>query len=128
MTDDRPISLVLVDDTVDVRRLLWKFLERTGDFTVVGEAGDGARAVEVAREFQPDLILLDVAMPEMDGLEALPLLRQASPRSRVVMYTGFEGSRLAPKARRLGASGYIEKGTPPDEIATSLRRALRGDD
>lgn len=126
MTGARPIRVLVVDDVVGLREL-YKFIlkrnEESEEFEVVGEAGDGAAAIDRAKALQPDVILLDVSMPIMDGLEALPHLLRVSPRSRIVVLTGFDASRLATTALALGATTYLEKGVPPERIVEETRRA-----
>lgn len=112
--------IVVVDDVEDLRALVRLLLESTGQFEVVGEGGTGVEAVEAARTQQPDLILLDMSMPDMDGLEALPLLREAAPWAKVVVLSGFERERLWPLAAENGAIAYIEKGTPGPELVNQL--------
>ena len=112
--------VVIADDSDDIRALLRAQLEMDGRFAVVGEAEDGAAAVEVVREQQPDLVVLDLAMPRIDGLTALPLLREAAPGARVVVLSGFEAQAVAPKVLAAGASRCIEKGfrmNLPDVLA-----------
>src|SRR5262249_52868253 len=96
-------------------------------FSVVGEAADGREAVERARELQPDLVLLDLSMPGLDGLSALPLLRAAAPDSEVVVLTasGTEENLLA--AIRAGAAGYLLKSEPRERISDFLSGVVRGD-
>lgn len=118
------LTALLADDVADLRRLYRLVLERTGRFVVVGEAGDGAAAVELAREHQPNLVLLDVSMPILDGLEALPRILSVSPSSRVVMLTGFSADRLAPTALQRGAVGYLEKGLTPAQLVTEVLALL----
>ncbi len=100
-------------------------LERIEDFVVVGEAGDGLEAIELVRAEQPDLILLDLAMPRMDGLEALPTLRALRPSATILVLSGFDSQSLAPMARAAGADGYLRKGASPQEIVERVRQ-LRG--
>lgn len=97
------------------------------DFDVVGEASDGERAIERARELRPDLILLDLSMPGMNGLEALPRLREAAPESEVVVLTasGTEDNLLG--AIRGGAAGYLLKSEPPERIVEFLRGVAQGE-
>jgi len=102
--------VVIADDSDDVRALLRAQLEMDGRFAVVGEADDGAVAVAMAREQQPDLVVLDLAMPRLDGLAALPLLREAAPGARVIVLSGFDVQAVAPKVLAAGASRCIEKG------------------
>lgn len=108
--------VLIVDDAEDLRDLLRARLEMTDHLLVVGEAGDGVAAVEQARLLQPDLVLLDVAMPVMDGLEALPLIREVVPHVRVIVLSGFNEGTLAEQARQAGADYYFVKGNPLREL------------
>lgn len=108
-----PFTVVLADDNDDVREILTVALERSGRFSVVGSVGDGAAAEDAAAELQPDLVLLDLAMPGVGGLEALPLVRAAAPAARVVVVSGFPGERLSAVVRERGAVGYVQKGLSP---------------
>jgi len=108
--------VLIVDDAEDLRGLLRARMEMTDHLVVVGEAGDGVAAVEQATMLQPDLVLLDVAMPVMDGLEALPLIRQAVPHVRVIVLSGFNDSTMAEHARLAGADHYFVKGTSLREL------------
>jgi DNA-binding NarL/FixJ family response regulator len=108
--DREPFRLALIDDTPDVRALLRMAFERTEQFEVVAEAADGQEGVEAARKHQPDVVLLDIAMPVMDGLQALPLVREACPSATVVMLSGFGAEAMSEKVVALGADGYIQKG------------------
>ena len=87
-------TVVIVDDDTDVRALVKARLRMSGLFDVVGQGADGAEAVALAGEHRPGLMLLDVSMPDVDGLEALPRVLQASPTTRVVMFSGFEEQGL----------------------------------
>ncbi len=114
--------VIVVDDAEDLRTLLCLRLVRMG-FDVVGEAGDGATAVELATDLQPDLVMLDLAMPVMDGLEALPLIRNKVPQVRVIVLSGFNQSTFADQALAAGADRYVVKGgslTELIELAHSL--------
>jgi DNA-binding NarL/FixJ family response regulator len=105
--------VVIADDDEDAREILRIALERTGRFTVVAAVEDGAAAEAASVEHQPDLVLLDLAMPGVGGLEALPLVRAAAPGARVVVVTGFPGDRLGAVVRERGAVGYVVKGLSP---------------
>lgn len=122
----KAVRVLLVDDTEDLRRLTALVLEQRGTYTVVAEAADGLEAVRQAHEHQPDLVVLDVSMPGMDGLQALPLIRAAAPAAVVVMLSAFEGNRLAETALARGATAYLEKGLPPSELATRIDDAFAG--
>ena len=120
MTTTEPIRVLLVDDTPDIRMLLRVALEVDG-FEVVDEAGDGRAGVEAARVTRPDVVLLDLAMPVMDGLEALPLMRAASPKTKVIVLSGFQARSMEASALAAGADAYLQKGVTPDEIIARVR-------
>ncbi len=120
-----PIRTVLVDDSVEIRALLRHTLDREPDFEVVAEAGDGAAGVAAVSAHTPHLVLLDIAMPVMDGLQALTLIREASPGSIVVVFSAFtDVSGAAERVARLGAHAYIEKHGGMSELVEDLRRTL----
>lgn len=120
-TPSQPIIRVLLaDDTPDIRKLLRVNLELDGRFEIVGEAADGAEAVALTRSLCPDAVVLDLAMPVMDGLQAAPLIRQCSPESRILVLSGFDHARMEARAREQGADGYLEKGTAFGRIAETL--------
>ncbi|MBW3582677.1 MAG: response regulator transcription factor [Euryarchaeota archaeon] len=114
------ITTLIVDDVPGLRRLVRYTLEDDGRFLVVGEAEDGLQAIERARELRPRLVLLDLSMPKMDGLEALPSILQVSPDSIVLVLSGFSEDRLGPIAGRFGAMGYIQKGVAPSELLARI--------
>jgi DNA-binding NarL/FixJ family response regulator len=120
----KPRTVVLVDDTPDVRALVRRALERNGGLRVVAEAGDGSAGLEAVRRHQPDAVLLDIAMPVMDGLEALPLIREASPQTTVIMLSGFGADQMVEKAMDAGAAGYIQKGRPMRELVSQVHTLL----
>ena len=120
MAPPAPRRVLVVDDAEDLRTLLHIKLDRSEGLEVVGEAGDGLDAVEQATRLQPDLVLLDVAMPRMDGLEALPLIREAVPGVRVVVLSGFNEETMARNALAAGAERYVVKGAPLRELVELL--------
>ena len=95
-------------------------LEQHGAFEIVGEAGNGKEAVELTQSLRPDAIVLDLAMPVMDGLQAIPLLREASPETAVVVLSGFARGQLDHVALERGAAAYVEKGEAFKRIAATL--------
>jgi DNA-binding NarL/FixJ family response regulator len=118
--------VLIVDDHPLTRDALAALLTQH-EFSVVGEAADGAEAIEVARSLQPDLILLDLSMPGLDGLQALPRLREAAPRCEVVMLTASVAEENLLAAIRAGAAGYLLKTEPPERIVEFLRGAADGE-
>lgn len=120
--------VVLVDDMVELRQLIKVTLERSGHFEVVGQAGNGREGIDVAVATGPDLVLLDISMPVMDGLEALPQLCRAVPATRVVMLSGFSEARLGAEAAAGGAVAYLEKGLTPDALVARLLEVVQPPD
>jgi len=117
---EHPIRVVIIDDTEDLRQLLRIALER-GGIEVIGEAGDGRAGIEVVRADPPDVVLLDLSMPVMDGLEALPHLRKFAPEARIVVLSGFDATQMAERAVANGADGYLQKGMPLARILDRVR-------
>jgi len=105
----RPVRVVIIDDTYDLRELLRLALTR-GGLEVVGEAGDGLSGIECVRLEKPDVVLLDLSMPVMDGLEALPTIRRLVPNAKIVVLSGFGATQMSEKAMTIGADGYLQKG------------------
>ncbi|MET9418607.1 response regulator transcription factor [Streptomyces klenkii] len=124
--DGRAIRVVLVDDHQVVRRGLRTFLEVQDDIEVVGEAADGAEGVERAEELRPDVVLMDVKMPGMDGIEALRRLRELENPARVLIVTSFTEQRTVVPALRAGAAGYVYKDVDPDALAGAIRSVHAG--
>jgi DNA-binding NarL/FixJ family response regulator len=122
------VRVLLADDAPDMRDLMRRALEATGAFAIVGEAANGQEAIDRTSALRPDLILLDLAMPVMDGLTALPALRAAAPDALVVVLSGMEAERMAPLARAKGASAFMPKGLPAHELADQLLAFLRRGD
>jgi signal transduction histidine kinase len=118
------VSVLIVDDVADIRKLIRMTLERSGVFNVVGEAGDGAQAISEAFRLQPDIVVLDLSMPVMDGLEALPEILAASPSSKVLVLSGFTATEMSEEAIRLGAAGYMEKGGIVAKLGPRLRELI----
>jgi signal transduction histidine kinase len=111
---------LVVDDEADLRLLLRLVLERSGRYEVVGEAGDGRAALELAEEHRPEVVLLDLSMPRMDGLEVLPRLRRLLPHAHLVVLSGYAASGAAEPATRAGADAYLEKGLTPSAMLRAI--------
>jgi DNA-binding NarL/FixJ family response regulator len=114
-----PVRAVIVDDTPDIRLLTRMALEMDSRIRVVAEAENGLEGIDVVAAHQPDVVVLDMAMPVMDGLEALPHIKRASPCTRVLVVSGFDPATMSASATEAGADGYLQKGAPP---ATLLER------
>ncbi|MDX6372397.1 MAG: two-component system, chemotaxis family, chemotaxis protein CheY [Nocardioidaceae bacterium] len=119
---DRPVRAVVIDDTRDIREMLSLVLTRSG-MNVVGEAGDGQAGVEVVRAERPDVVLLDLAMPVMDGIEALPIIRKLVPDARIIVLSAFAGA-VREQVLDGGADGYLVKGTPLSKIVAYVEASL----
>ncbi len=120
------IKVLLVDDHQVVRRGLRTFLEVQGDIEVVGEAADGAEGVARAEELKPDVVLMDIKMPGMDGIEALRKLRELANPAKVLIVTSFTEKRTVVPALRAGASGYVYKDVDPEALAGAIRSVHAG--
>ncbi|KRC63962.1 hypothetical protein ASE12_03795 [Aeromicrobium sp. Root236] len=119
-------TVVLIDDSAGVRELLKTQFRLSGLLTVVGDGANGVEAIGLAHRHQPDLLLLDLSMPSMDGLDALHGILTVSPQTRVVIYTGFESNGLADRALELGAAAFLEKSVPIEQMAHRLHAILSG--
>jgi CheY-like chemotaxis protein len=113
-------TIVIADDATDVRVLLRTMLEAEG-FTVVGEAGNGEEALSVVEKHQPDLLVLDLSMPVMDGLQAIPEIRERSPNTRILVLSGFVSPEVKAEVLGAGADACIEKGLRVGGIVDQLR-------
>jgi NarL family two-component system response regulator YdfI len=121
------IRILIADDHEVVRDGLRLILETEQDFEVVGEAGDGAKAVQLAEELRPDVILMDLRMPGLDGLQAIEKIRAQSPEIAVVILTTYNEDDLMIRGLRAGARGYLLKDTNRQALFNSLRAAARGE-
>ena len=117
----RTISVVVCDDVPGMRRLARIVLEEEGDVSVIGEAADGREAIQEISRLQPDVVVLDLSMPELDGLEAIPLIHDVAPEARIVVFSGFEEEKLAEAALSRKASRYVRKGAPLQELRQAVR-------
>lgn len=121
------IRILLIDDHSLLRSGIRLLLEKQPDFEVVAEAGDGIEGVKRAQQHQPDVILLDLNMPGLSGLETLQLLTQDNPATAVIILTVSEEAEELAQALRDGARGYLIKNIEGDALATAIRRAADGD-
>ena len=123
---DGDVRVVVVDDQRLIRESIAALLDVQPGITVVGTAGDGEAAVELVAQLDPDVVLMDVRMPVLDGLDALAELRRRDERTRVVMLTTFDDEGYVVRALKAGASGYLLKDRPAIELAAAVRLAHSG--
>jgi DNA-binding NarL/FixJ family response regulator len=121
-----PITVLLVDDQRLVRTGFRSILGSEPDIAVIGEAGDGVEALQLVRAIKPDVVLMDIRMPHLDGLEATRIM-VAESTSRVVILTTFDSDDYVYEALRAGASGFLLKDAPADQLLTAIRCAASGD-
>ncbi len=119
----RHSRIAIADDSNAIRVLLRTLIQLEPDFEFAGEAANGSEAIALAERERPDVLVLDLAMPELDGLQVLDRLRATCPEVVIVVYSGYGASSLRETVRELGAADCIEKGVPPAEFIERLRRA-----
>jgi DNA-binding NarL/FixJ family response regulator len=125
--DAMPVSVVVVDDQLLVRAGFRALLDSDPDITVVGEAANGVEAQDVVREAKPDVVLMDVRMPEMDGLEATRRLMEQNPATRVLILTTFDLDEYVYEGLQAGASGFVLKDIDPAELIRAVHVIARGE-
>ncbi len=126
MTQNSPIRVLIADDQELIRQGIATLLELEDGMTVVGQAENGRMAVESARELKPDIVLMDIQMPEMDGIEALAHIRRERPECKVLMLTTFDDDDYVVRSLRSGSCGYLLKDIPSRDLAQALRLAHAG--
>jgi DNA-binding NarL/FixJ family response regulator len=118
-----PIRVLLCDDAEGFRALMRSSLADDPAIEIVGEAADGEAGVDAAAALQPDVVLLDMSMPRMGGLQAIPKMRRRAPHTSIIGLSSLSASRMAAPSREIGAHAYIEKGTELDEIRAAIHDA-----
>jgi len=122
-----PITILLVDDHEVVRQGVRAFFEAHAEFEVVGEAGNGAEAVKLTEEYIPKVVLMDLIMPGMDGVEATRLIKNVSPRTQIVVLTSYHEDEHIFPALQAGALSYLLKDVKMDELAEAVKKAALGE-
>lgn len=125
--NDSPISVLVVDDQFMVRKGLTALLQAYEGVQVVGEAADGLTAIELVDRLQPDVVLMDLFMPGIDGIETIQRINAAHPHQRIIVLTGFLGEDHMVAAIQAGAMGYLEKDVEPEELLQSIQDVNAGE-
>jgi DNA-binding NarL/FixJ family response regulator len=121
-----PIRIMIVEDHSIVRQGLVALLRTVPDFVIVAEAGDGRKAIELYRQHQPDVTLMDLRLPQMNGVEAIGRIRIDYPNARIIVLTTFDGDEDIYRALQAGARGYLLKGMTSDELVEAIRSVYAG--
>lgn len=124
---DTPITILLVDDHKMIRLGLKAYFDTLPDIQVAAEAGSGEEAITAVAEHAPDVVLMDLMMPQMDGVEATRRLKQVSPRTQIIVLTSYHDDEHIFPAIRAGALSYLLKDVDPDDLAEAVRQAHRGE-
>ena len=124
---NQPIRVLIVDDHAMVRKGMIALMAAYDDIQVIGEAGNGAKAVELAGQLQPDVILMDLSMPVMDGIEAIKQIIAQRPEQPIIVLTSYTGDDKLFPAIKAGALGYLVKDAQPEELIESIRNVYAGE-
>src|SRR5512141_2232263 len=122
---DKPIKVLLADDHAVMRSGLRLLIDNQADMHVVGEAGDGLQAIDQAAALQPDVVLLDLTMPKIDGLTSLKQIRERAPHARVLILTMHADEQYLREALSHGAAGYVVKQAADQEVLSAIRAVMR---
>lgn len=118
------MTVLIVDDALFMRTILRRMFERDGRCDIVGEAVNGYEAIEKAELLQPDIITMDIVMPDLDGMEAIEIIKEKSPKSKIVMMTSVTNYQMIDKAKAKGAYDYLPKPVNSDDINILLNKIL----
>ena len=125
-TPDNIIRIVIAEDHVVVRKGLYSLLDHEPDISVVGEAVDGEEAVALTKQLSPDLVVMDIRMEKMGGVEATRIIRETCPETSILVLTGFGDKDILQEAMRAGAHGFLLKDAYPDELIDAIHRLIKG--
>lgn len=123
MSDNEPIKVLIVDDIAETRENIRKLLQFESDFEIVGAARNGREGIDLAKELDPDVILMDINMPDIDGITATETIREEVPHTQIVILTVQEDPNYMRRAMLAGARDFLTKPPPVDEMISAIRRA-----
>ena len=126
MNDRRAIRILIADDHLMVRKGLSALIQGVSDFTLVGEAENGSQAIAMYRDLRPDVVLMDIVMPNVGGIEAIRAIRAQDPAANVIALTSFSDEQLISQALSAGARGFLYKDVSVDELINAIRQAHLG--
>lgn len=121
------ITFVITDDAIFMRTLLRKIIEQSDDYEVVGEASNGREAIDAAKKFQPDILTLDITMPEMDGIQAVKEILKVSPKTRIIMVSAMGQQSMVIEAIKQGAKDFVVKPFDKSRVYQSIKNVLAMD-
>lgn len=127
MDEPKHITIILIDDQAIVRAAFRSLLNSVDRFEVIGDAGDARGGIELVGELKPDVVILDITMVGMSGLDAVAPIKRASSRTRVLMASQHEGMKFVQQALQAGADGYLSKNSEPEELSLAIDAIVRGD-
>ncbi|MEC8251671.1 MAG: response regulator transcription factor [Planctomycetota bacterium] len=127
MDEPKQITIVLIDDQAIVRAAFRALLNSVDRFEVIGDAGDARGGIDLVGELKPDVVILDITMVGMSGLDAVAPIKRASPHTRVLMASQHEGMKFVQQALQAGADGYLSKNSEPEELSLAIDAIVRGD-
>lgn len=123
----KKITFVITDDAIFMRTLLRKIIEQSDDYEVVGEASNGREAIDAAKKFQPDILTLDITMPEMDGIQAVKEILRVSPKTRIIMVSAMGQQSMVIEAIKQGAKDFVVKPFDKSRVYQSIKNVLAMD-
>lgn len=123
----KKITFVITDDAIFMRTLLRKIIEQSDDYEVVGEASNGREAIDAAKKFQPDILTLDITMPEMDGIQAVKEILKVSPKTRIIMVSAMGQQSMVIEAIKQGAKDFVVKPFDKSRVYQSIKNVLAMD-
>jgi two-component system, NarL family, response regulator LiaR len=126
MTDKNPIRVVLVDDHLQIHRIVQVIFGATHDIKLVGQAANGQEGIALCEQYQPDIVLMDVVMPVMDGIEATKVLHERLPTIKILVLSSFQDHESVYAMLRNGAAGYLTKGSLGEDLAETIRATFQG--